>query len=285
MITWLKHHFIPHHGNSHRPHFFELRNVAAVVTAVVMIELIFFLLPTLHFAGFIQTFNLSAVLPGALSTLTNEARTASGAGALAQNPLLDQAASLKAQDMASKGYFAHTSPEGRTPWYWFNVVGYQYSYAGENLAVNFADSADVTEAWLNSPTHKANIVSRNYKEIGTGVATGTYKGTEAVFVAQLFGTPRSLAAVHGASPLPAWEMFLVSPHRSVSLILLALLVLTLGALGINIFFGSKSRHPDLVIHGLFLALFIACVYFANDALSPKDFETSFIAIDAEGAVQ
>lgn len=281
MKAWLKHHFLPHEGNFHRPRFFEWHNVVAMLIALVMIELLFFVLPTLRFAAFIEHTNLATVLPGALSTLTNEARTVSGATILAENKLLDQAATLKAQDMATKGYFAHTSPEGKTPWYWFNLVGYQYAYAGENLAVNFSDSADVTAAWLNSPTHKANIISRNYREIGTGIATGTYKGGEAVFVAQLFGTPRSLAAISGAAPTPAWEMFLVSPHRSVGLILLALLAITILALILNISMG-KGRHPDLIIHGLFLAFFVVCLFYANDMFAGRDFETSFIA--TEGAV-
>jgi hypothetical protein len=284
MKTWLKHHFVPHEGNFHRPRFFEWHNVLAVLTAMVMIELVFFLLPTFHFARFIEHTNLATVLPGALSTLTNEARIIEGATILSENTLLTQAATLKARDMAEKGYFAHTSPEGRTPWYWFNLVGYQYAYAGENLAVNFSDSADVTAAWLNSPSHKANIVSRNYREIGTGVATGTYKGGEAVFVAQLFGTPRSLAAVSPAAPVAAWEMFLVSPHRSVGLILVALLVITILALLLNILMG-KGRHPDLIVHGLFLALFIVCVFYANDRLAGRNIETSFIALDQNGVVE
>ncbi|MBX4206290.1 CAP domain-containing protein [Candidatus Parcubacteria bacterium] len=284
MIRWLKEHFVPHKGNYHRPQFLEWGTVKYAVAAVVLIELVLFLLPTAHFASFIDKLNLSAVLPGALSTLTNDARAANDAPILAENVLLDRAAALKAEDMAGKGYFAHTSPEGRTPWYWFNLVGYQYSYAGENLAVNFSDSADVTQAWMNSPTHKANIISRNYREIGTGVATGTYKGSPAVFVAQLFGTPRSLAAVSGASPVPAWEMFLVSPHQSVNLILLALLALTAIAL-IVVISMPRSRHPDLIIHGLFLAAFIVGVYVANDYLSHRNFETSFIALDPQGEVQ
>jgi hypothetical protein len=96
---------------------------------------------------------------------------------------------MKANDMAEKGYFAHTSPEGKTPWYWFKQAGYDYSYAGENLAVNFFESKDVAEAWMNSPTHRANIVKKDYTEIGIAVATGMYEGRQSVFVAQLFGTP------------------------------------------------------------------------------------------------
>jgi hypothetical protein len=103
--------------------------------------------------------------------------------------LLNQAAQEKADDMAQNGYFAHTSPDGKTPWYWLDQVGYNYSYAGENLAVNFTDSQDVTAAWMNSPEHRANILKANYTEVGTGVAEGMYDGNETIFVAQDFGTP------------------------------------------------------------------------------------------------
>lgn len=93
--------------------------------------------------------------------------------------------------MALKGYFAHTSPEGKAPWYWFKQVGYKYEYAGENLAVDFTDSQDVDKAWMNSPTHRANILKNSYTEMGTGIATGTYEGSPTIFVAQEFGKPAS----------------------------------------------------------------------------------------------
>lgn len=105
------------------------------------------------------------------------------------NDLLSAAAQLKANDMAAKGYFAHVSPDGKTPWYWIDKVGYSYDYAGENLAVNFIDSADVSNAWMASPTHRANILNPVFKEVGTATAVGTYKGRNAIFVVQLFGTP------------------------------------------------------------------------------------------------
>ena len=61
--------------------------------------------------------------------------------------------------------------------------------AGENLAINFTDSKDVTAAWMKSPTHKANIIKENYTEIGTGIASGMYEGKEAIYVAQVYANP------------------------------------------------------------------------------------------------
>ncbi len=83
------------------------------------------------------TGNMAAVLPGILSDFTNENRQQQNLPALTVSPLLTEAAQLKANDMATNGYFAHASPAGKTPWYWLDQVGYDYQYAGENFAVNF----------------------------------------------------------------------------------------------------------------------------------------------------
>ena len=133
--------------------------------------------------------NLAAVISGVLTTLTNEQRIANNLPTLSPNELLEKAAQMQADDMATKGYFAHTSPDGKSPWYWLELAGYEYSYAGENLAVNFFESEDVAKAWMNSPKHKSNIIKKNFTEIGIATSTGMYKGKNAVFVVQFFGTP------------------------------------------------------------------------------------------------
>jgi uncharacterized protein YkwD len=132
---------------------------------------------------------LAAVLPAALDDMANTTRLDMRLGGLKTNPLIVEAAQMKANDMARRGYFAHTSKDGKTPWYWLDEVGYKYDYAGENLAVNFGESKDVHDAWMNSPSHRANLLKSNYTEIGTAVATGTYKGGPAVFVVEFYGRP------------------------------------------------------------------------------------------------
>ena len=189
MFSWLKKYFIPHEGNNHRPHFLRRNSMRNIVILILFVEIFTFFIPTLNYVNRLGTGNMAAVLPGVLSMLSNEERQIQKLPPLIINPLLTKAAELKVQDMASKGYFAHTSPEGVTPWYWFDKVGYDYQSAGENLAIDFTDSIDVTEAWMNSPTHRANIVKGKYTEIGTGIATGLYNGKETIFVAQLYGTP------------------------------------------------------------------------------------------------
>ena len=196
MFKWLKKYFIPHEGNDYRPHFLRYQTITLLLFAVIVIE-VGFLVQV--FVVFDQTKFLASVLPGVLTSLTNDARAENNLPPLAGNPLLDEAARRKAEDMATLGYFAHTSPSGVTPWSWLSQVGYRYAAAGENLAVNFFDSEDVAEAWMNSPSHRANIVRSDFTEIGIGVAKGTYQGRSTVFVAQFFGKPLT---AYAALPTP-----------------------------------------------------------------------------------
>ncbi|MCA9360439.1 hypothetical protein H6785_03625 [Candidatus Nomurabacteria bacterium] len=132
---------------------------------------------------------VSTVLPAVVVELTNEERTDNLAQPLQRNVTLDAAAKMKAQHMAKNQYFAHFSPDGVSPWYWFDEAGYVYAHAGENLAIHFTDSSEVVEAWMNSPTHRQNIVNGLYTEIGVGTAKGKFEGYDTVYVVQLFGTP------------------------------------------------------------------------------------------------
>jgi hypothetical protein len=202
----LKHIFIPHEGNEYQPHLLRHESVFLLFFVVIIFELGFLIQV---FVVFDQSKFLAAVLPGVLTTLTNEARAENNAPLLVESSLLNRAAELKAQDMATRGYFAHTSPDGLTPWHWLNQVGYRYSSAGENLAVNFFESSDVTLAWMNSPTHRANILKNDFTEIGIGVASGVYQGRNTIFVAQFFGRPARVAQV---APLPEPSPALPTPE-------------------------------------------------------------------------
>ena len=185
MKKTLKKYFIPHAGNRHRPHLLRDEAVLFVIGGLLVAELCFLF----GSSAFVRSSFLASILPAVLTEETNASRAASGASALAYNPILEKAATMKAHDMAEKGYFAHTSPAGVTPWHWLDEAGYQFETAGENLAVNYFDSKDVAEAWMNSPTHRANILNPAFSEIGIGFAEGTYEGKSTVFVAEFFGTP------------------------------------------------------------------------------------------------
>ncbi len=179
--------FFPHKDTNPRPLFWHPLSVSV------------FTLGLLFISGFITLQNVETTNPGSLLgdirsgvliSFTNKERTSVGLPELKESEILNKAALLKAEDMASTGYFAHYSPTGLSPWYWFTQAGYEYQKAGENLAVNFNDSKAVVNAWMDSPTHKANIVKDGYTEIGIASAEGIYKGKKATFVVQLFATPQ-----------------------------------------------------------------------------------------------
>lgn len=184
----IRNYFIPTAGNKYHPHFFRKETAIAVGALLVFLQIGYFVHTTLVFN---KTGFLAAVLPGVLTALTNDDRAKNGVGTLIEEPLLTVAAQKKAADMAEKGYFAHVAPDGTTPWHWLDLVGYNYSYAGENLAVNFTESKDVEEAWMKSPTHRANIVKSEFTRIGIGTAQGVYEGKDVTFVVQFFATPAS----------------------------------------------------------------------------------------------
>jgi|GEM_PF-2839008 len=137
-----------------------------------------------------QSTSLASVLPSVIIALTNTDRVKNGSSLLVENPLLTKAAQIKADDMLARQYYSHTTPEGHTPLYFLDAVGYKYLNAGENLDLTYESTAeDVHMAWMNSPAHRANLLLSQYTEIGVGVAEGEYQGQHVSFVVELFGTP------------------------------------------------------------------------------------------------
>ncbi|MBN1162282.1 hypothetical protein JXA34_00885 [Patescibacteria group bacterium] len=125
-----------------------------------------------------------------LFKLTNEKRVGAGYRELRLSPALSRAAEKKAVNMFEKDYWAHVAPDGTEPWSFVLAEDYDYLYAGENLAKNFYTSEDVVEAWLNSPSHRDNLLSSNYDEIGFAVVNGVLEGYETTLVVQFFGKSR-----------------------------------------------------------------------------------------------
>jgi hypothetical protein len=191
MLKQFKNLFIPHKGNNYRPDFLERISVGIMLVLI----LLSFSMANLQALLWISSdWLVSTILPAVIVDLTNEERDTESLVPLTRNAILDRAATLKAEDMAQNEYFAHYSPTGVSPWYWFDQVEYNYLHAGENLAVHFTESNEVVEAWMDSPTHRANIMNGQYAEIGVGTARGEYKGRPTIYVVQLFGTPRSIVA-------------------------------------------------------------------------------------------
>jgi len=126
----------------------------------------------------------------AIITETNKVRAAQGLQPVVPNYRLDLAADDKLSDMIKNGYFAHISPQGVDPWFWMTKDGYKYSYAGENLALGFVSPEKTVDAWMNSPSHKENLMNGKYTEIGVAVGKANIDGINGILVVQMFGSPR-----------------------------------------------------------------------------------------------
>lgn len=297
----LKNYFVPHEGNGHKPHFFGWENTIFILCIALFLEIlflinIFWVLPRTHYSA--------SILPGVMINLTNRNRLQSGAQALQTNISLTRAAQMKAEDMAGRGYFSHEGPNGETPWEWFEKASYNFTHAGENLAINFIDSEDVVDAWMRSETHKKNIVNSSFTEIGIGTAKGHYQGREAVFVVQFFGTPRAKAAVVPpvsksksetkspalipTSPSPTEENILTpeviipeikkgfqgllsellsSPRTFMTGMYMLLGTMITLAFLLMIFIKIRIQHPRLIINGAVMLLMVGSLMVLNHYLT------------------
>lgn len=114
-----------------------------------------------------QSFELKVV------DLVNRQRASAGLQLLTNNWQLERVARYKAADMANKGYFSHTSPTYGSPFTMMQNFGISFSSAGENIAMGQMTPEEVMNAWMNSPGHRANILSPSYTQIGVGYATNS----------------------------------------------------------------------------------------------------------------
>ncbi len=127
--------------------------------------------------------------------LTNQERASRGLGTLQSNAYLTSAAYAKANNMLELQYWDHFGPNGESPWQFIKAAGYDYMYAGENLAKGFTTSEGVHQAWMASPTHRDNIISPHYEDIGIALVNGVLNGENIVLVVQMFGSsPESIPA-------------------------------------------------------------------------------------------
>ena len=195
LLNSIYHYFAPGESNNQRakvlhPSFLSLF-VALFLVSQFAIQ--YFSLTYPQILGYASNVSI-----GQLIELTNQERAKNGLSALSLNGTLNDSAGRKAGDMLALDYWAHNSPTGRSPWAFFQEAGYSYIFAGENLARDFNDSGAVVTAWMNSPTHRDNILNGNYQEIGVAVVNGTLGGVETTLVVQHFGTPtRRVAAATG----------------------------------------------------------------------------------------
>lgn len=136
---------------------------------------------------------------------TNEERVKNHLGTLALNAQLSAAAQAKANDMATRDYWSHNTPEGKEPWVFIQQNGYKYQKAGENLAYGFDTSDNTVTGWMNSPSHRANVLDSDYLDVGFGFANAfDYQGV---------GKETIVVAMYGKS-MPKHAIALTKPTNS-----------------------------------------------------------------------
>lgn len=183
------HHFLPHPETKRRAKLLSHTALFVYSLTLILIIGVFQLLPRIApgVLGYASNISITSLLQG-----TNGIRQQNELEALRINPALMEAAQRKAAHMFENGYWSHIAPDGTTPWEFILAENYDYIYAGENLAKNFSNSDQVIEAWYKSPSHKENLLNKEYEEIGFAVVNGVLEGYETTLVVQLFGRPRVL---------------------------------------------------------------------------------------------
>lgn len=189
-VETLAHFFYPRHSNNQKAKLLHSSTIFILIFVLIAYQLALSAFP---FWG-LKVLGYAASIPSdEVIRLTNQKRMEVGLSPLELSPTLAQAAKAKGQDMLTKGYWAHTSPDGVEPWKFFTDAGYTYRYAGENLARDFSNPQSAVEAWIASPSHKENMLSSKYKDIGIAVVEGNLAGVDTTIIVQFFGTRLSQA--------------------------------------------------------------------------------------------
>lgn len=183
--TFIHRLFVPHEENNFRAKSLHTDFLTVYLVVAFLMMMIFKQNSGLHnVLGFATDISVEK-----LNQLTNEQRQKNNLPSLSINSTLTLAAQKKAENMLAENYWSHYSPDGKTPWDFILGAGYKYEYAGENLAKNFLFSNGVVDAWMNSTTHRDNLLKKEYTEVGYAIVNGTLNGEQTTLVVQEFGKP------------------------------------------------------------------------------------------------
>ena len=171
-------------GHDYKLRFIRRYGLIAVMVVVIAVQCFFFMFQDGRILGDENNLTIAQLL-----TDTNKQRTGNSLEPLKLNDKLSAAAKAKADDMIATGYWAHDAPNGTTPWEWIDGAGYKYSYAGENLARGFNTSTGVIDAWMESPTHRSNVLGSEYTDVGFAAVNGVMDGKSTTLIVAMYGRP------------------------------------------------------------------------------------------------
>ena len=203
MPKFFRHYLLPQSSNNHRAKIIQNFSIFVLVLGILSLTSfsIFVKRTTPSVLGI--SYSISDV---EMLSQVNNVRAQNNLPPLTISSNLSNAASLKASHMFMNNYWAHFAPDGTTPWSFIRSSGYDYLDAGENLAKGFTNSSDVVNAWMNSETHRANILSSKYKDIGFAIVPGTLVGEETVLIVQMFGSRGSAVLSEQQNSLAVLEV-------------------------------------------------------------------------------
>lgn len=270
----LIHLLIPRQSNNHKAKILHSSSLIVIAVLMIVFQGIINLIPDLKpgILGYASSISKDEVVK-----LTNQKRLEAGLSQLTLNNSLSNAAQAKGNDMIVKDYWAHVAPDGTQPWKFFSNFGYKYKYAGENLARDFSNANDAMDAWMNSPTHKENILNPKYKEIGIGVIEGDLAGSDTTIIVQFFGAtyadkitqpvaqvpevPKVLQVE--TTPVPEVKAVLISPFTTTRNVSLSVVGLLLAIFIIDAFLVQKRKITRIAgrtfAHVIFLLLILAII--------------------------
>ncbi|MDP2860817.1 MAG: CAP domain-containing protein, partial [bacterium] len=276
--------FLSHHSNNQRAKILHPSGMGMIIAVLLAANLFFRALPIIGPAvlGVAADIKIEELLQ-----YTNEERGTAGVSSVKLDSVLAEAARKKGEDMLRLGYWAHISPEGKEPWVFITEAGYGYVYAGENLARDFRDASSVVKAWMNSPSHKANMLNGRYKDIGFAVVSGNFRGYETTLVVQMFGTkggpqviPEEAVSVSAPfKPAPAVSPVLsetvvpakkpiIDPFTASRALSLFLVIILLGVLGIDVLIvwhrGISRASSHSLAHLIYFSVVFAALWYTSN---------------------
>lgn len=259
------HFFTPRHTNNHKAKALHVSSIGIYIAILLVVQIFLtgFARVKPGVLGYASNITVTDLLKD-----TNEKRVAVGDKQLVLNDELSQAAAAKAKDMFAKQYWAHTAPDGTDPWSFILNAGYNYLFAGENLARDFGDSKGVVNAWMNSPSHKENLLNPRYQEVGFAVVNGKYNGYETTLVVQMFGARPGVipvvppAEAQSVSPVENASSIKLDAFKLTKNISLGLIVILVGVLVVDSFLIYKRKTVRLSGHNLAHLLFLLAVLVA-----------------------
>ena len=207
----IAHLIFPRESNNQKAKLLHPSGISVLAILLIVFQLVLTYIPRIGPSILGYAANIS---PSEVIRLTNEKRSQAGLLPLTENPTLSAAAQAKGADMLNRDYWAHIAPDGTQPWKFFIDFGYKYRYAGENLARDFSNPSSAVDAWMASPTHKENLLSPKYKEIGIAVIEGDLAGVDTTIIVQFFGS--KFVDTTPSVPLAKVQPAVVAEKQSVS---------------------------------------------------------------------